>query len=112
MSEKLSLHPSELESQMMAPLDFVYSAVRDIHEGEELTIFYGKDWIYSWSMYLAQRVLWLEKKEMNPPVTDDEALKYKLEMPQFRIPIAAPDGLFPDSWIGVDCIGRHCDKAK
>ncbi len=106
MKEKLAKHPRELESQMMAPLDLVYRATRDIEEGEELTIYYGKDWIYSWTMYLAQRVLWLEGKLDNIHTSEPTTT----EKPQFRIPIVAYEGLFPPSWIGVECIGIHCDK--
>ncbi len=110
MKKKLSLHPSELETQMMAPLDLAFHAVRDIQEGEELTMFYGKDWIYSWSMYLTQRVLWLENKQMKSSESSEESEEEESEMPHFRFPITAPEGLYPPSWIGVDCIGRHCDK--
>ena len=72
-----------------AALDLVFSASRDINEGEELSTDYGKDWIYLWAHYLSTRIISINKD------SGDE------ELPKFRVPIVA-EHLFPDTWLDVE----------
>jgi SET domain-containing protein len=79
----------ELEAFPYAKLDLAYRAMRDIEEGEELTVFYGAEWEERWAEHAAG-----EEGE-------SRALLQSL---------GAPSGLFPDAWKNLKCFGQHCKR--
>lgn len=84
------LNVDELEAAQFASLDICYVATRDIEEGEELSLYYGKEWAREYRSY---------RKKLK-----DDPRRGAL----FRHPIHAPANMFPDSWM-VECIGKSCD---
>jgi hypothetical protein len=88
LNEKLAKHPLELVAMPNAALDLVYYATKDIEEGEELSLYYGKDWIYLWSNYLAMRIIATEAGDT--------------DLPLFRVPILGPDELYPVTWLDIE----------
>lgn len=97
ISEKvLSLPINKLASAPFAQFDFAYVATRDIEVGEELFLDYGASWEAAWSQYEEEVDAWAEDD-----TNDDPA-------PQFRHPIGAPAGLFPESF-DTPCIGDGCE---
>lgn len=83
----------DLESSAFASLDICYVATRYIEQGEELTLYYGKEWARAYRDY--------KKKLKEDP---------KREI-LFRQPIGARLDMFPDWWM-VDCVGKACDYAE
>jgi hypothetical protein len=83
------LSVDEIEASRFANLDVCYVATRNIEEGEELTLFYGKEWSKAWKLH---------KKKL---LTDPNAL--------FRQFISVSPGMFPSSWM-VDCVGKSCNE--
>jgi len=77
VSRLLRAPVEELLASPFGPLDLGYYALRDIEEGEELTIDYGEAWQTAWNDWLARR--------------DTEDV-------MFRQSIQPPEGLFPDHW--------------
>lgn len=94
-SDIVNKDPSELFSSSYAPLDLEYIATRDIYAGEELTMNYGDAWINAWAEYLAIRLMNLMGN------STEEVL--------FRHAIQDVNGLFPENWNDVTCIGSNCN---
>jgi hypothetical protein len=92
----------ELERLPFAPLDFKYVATRDIEAGEELLLSYGEQWERAWMRHLDEMKEWSENYDVN-----SVAMR-----PQFREPLAAPDGFFPANF-KKDCIGaKGCSSSR
>ena len=100
---RLNHQLSHLQALPYAPLDIRYVATRPIKSGEELLLDYGPVWTKAWLEHLDRLVEWngdvewsSESKLHVDPV--NEAL-----IPQFREPIGAPEGFFPEHFKS-DCI--------
>jgi hypothetical protein len=58
-SSSLLSHPiNDLESLNYPPLNIQYIATRDIAQGEEITLYYGKDWAIDWRAYQRSKDSW------------------------------------------------------
>jgi hypothetical protein len=100
---RLNHQLSHLQALPYAPLDIRYVATRPLKSGEELLLDYGPVWTKAWLEHLDRLVEWngdvewsSESKLHVDPV--NEAL-----IPQFREPIGAPEGFFPEHFKS-DCI--------
>eukprot|EP00602_Paraphysomonas_sp_CaronLab_P005770 CAMPEP_0185033988 /NCGR_PEP_ID=MMETSP1103-20130426/23456_1 /TAXON_ID=36769 /ORGANISM="Paraphysomonas bandaiensis, Strain Caron Lab Isolate" /LENGTH=428 /DNA_ID=CAMNT_0027570461 /DNA_START=21 /DNA_END=1304 /DNA_ORIENTATION=- len=91
---RLTWDIARLEKLPYAPLDIKYVASRDIAVGEELLISYGAEWERAWLSYVDEVIAWTEKYGGDGIVM----------RPQFRQPISAPDGMFPENFMS-ECIG-------
>lgn len=77
---------------------------RDIKAGEELLLFYGHAWEEAWMQYLDRMMEWYEILSVLEQLGTDLAA-FEMTPPQFRAPVGAPGGLFPDSFFVDDCLG-------
>jgi len=80
--------PAQVFNSSFAPFDLKYVALRDIDEGEELFIDFGNAWIHSWSSYLVEHILYLERDK------EDEEHERSI----FRQFISPPKHLIPTAW--------------
>eukprot|EP00607_Mallomonas_marina_P000563 CAMPEP_0182425312 /NCGR_PEP_ID=MMETSP1167-20130531/11697_1 /TAXON_ID=2988 /ORGANISM="Mallomonas Sp, Strain CCMP3275" /LENGTH=282 /DNA_ID=CAMNT_0024605883 /DNA_START=262 /DNA_END=1107 /DNA_ORIENTATION=- len=87
LKETLAESPDELVDAKFARLDLAYRATTDIEAGEELLVSYGEEWEREWLSHLEKLQKWAADSNMH--------LHSK---PQFRQPIRAPSGLFPEAW--------------
>ena len=95
-----------LRGRPFAPLDLAYVAKRDIAANEELTLFYGSNWVEEWAGYLGKLVDWMEVEVDNVThgsSVDAEGNAQVVEIfddnvPVFRSFIEAPEGFFPLHW--------------
>jgi hypothetical protein len=88
----LEKEPEELLRKFVGKLYFSYRATRDILEGEEVLIDYGRGWDEDWADFLQKR---------------EKFVIFEEDFPLFRRTIDAPEGLFPAHWM-VDCFGADC----
>jgi hypothetical protein len=95
----------ELESAPFAPLDVSYRALRDISEGEELTIDYGPAWEAAWSQYVKDLASWTDAMK------DAATALSELQQPVFRHTIGIDASMYPSSWY-IPCIGHDCALSR
>mmetsp|Transcript_15740 Transcript_15740/g.26270 ORF Transcript_15740/g.26270 Transcript_15740/m.26270 type:complete len:878 (+) Transcript_15740:104-2737(+) len=80
------------------PLYVEYYAIRPIASEDELTIWYGDEWIAAQDQYLSVLSSWLQEREGD--IENDSINVSKFDMmsaPQFRRHISMPPGMFPPS---------------
>jgi hypothetical protein len=94
---RLDMSPEDLEALPFAPLDIRYVATRPISRGEELLLDYGEDWSRKWLEHVDRLVTWNDRF--------GEQSNNLFMKPQFREPIGAPAGFFPEHFKS-DCIGK------
>lgn len=94
----------DLEEAQAAPLDLQYIATRDIRAGEELLVSYGIEWERAWKNYLTRMLHWHEVMDLLQDRGEDISSLDVLP-PQFRAPISAPPGMFPESFLAAECLG-------
>jgi hypothetical protein len=83
-----------------------YHATRDIAAGEELLLWYGREWEAAWAGYLEQLQAWLALHgEEGEGEGEGQGESHLLSAPLFRQPLGAPDGLFPDKFFSMACVG-------
>ena len=100
--------PIDLERSPYAPLDISYRATRDIQYGEELFLDYGVKWEDAFASYITSMNAYY-KLQVNRTIDRENGLELEYMLPpQFRCPMTFPKHLFPQSWVGVDCIGTSC----
>jgi hypothetical protein len=90
-----------LEDEPYGPLDLAFVAHGDIAADEELTVFYGHDWEYHWTRYLAEVVDWtmaVHAAGSDSEESEETESGASLPMPMFRHFIEAPKGMFPAHW--------------
>lgn len=81
----------ELSKASAGAVNVAYVASRDIAAGEELTMYYGRNWEAKYAEYVIK---------MNSLHATSKAVKDTLlKKIRFREPIGAPDGMFPKSWL-------------
>jgi hypothetical protein len=95
IKEQLALNMTEILSKPYTELYLGYRALRNISQGEELTINYGRAWTNDWSQYLTHLVHFLELKFKGSSEVDVSSL----HLPLFRSFIQPPAGMkFPSQW--------------
>eukprot|EP01041_Mallomonas_annulata_P004480 gene4480-8915_t len=109
LTATLKKSPDELVDTFFAQLDLAYRASRDIAVGEELLVVYGHQWEEEWMSHLDRLSQWIDSSASIDPMQQHPSPSLE-NKPQFRHPIIAPEGLYPDSWESK-CIGKTCTAA-
>jgi hypothetical protein len=94
LKEQLALNASQVINKPFTELYLGYRALRNISEGEEIFLDYGRSWTNDWAQYLTHLVHFLELKLKGAEEVDIS----NLQLPLFRSFINPPKGMLPEHW--------------